>query len=106
MKITNPIIAPEKLTDYLLMQRPRGDKSGYLQRGGYTEDHAETLRDALIDLAATGDAEESRSDRFGTRYKLPGQLKCPNGRTLGVVTIWMRKADGRFHFIMLVPSGP
>jgi hypothetical protein len=104
MKLTDPIIAPEKLTQYLLIKRPRGDKSGYLARGGFTLANPEALMEALLALAMKGDAKETETDRFGTRYRLEGNLKGANGKDLPVVTIWMRKTDERNYFITLMPG--
>ena len=104
MKLTNPIIPQEKLTQYLLVKRLRGDKSGYLARGGFTLANPEKLMEALLVLAADGDAEETETGRFGTRYRLSGTLKGPNGKDLPVVTIWMRKNDERNYFITLMPG--
>ena len=103
VKIANPNIAPEKLTRYLLIKRPRGDKSGYLATAGFTSANPDALMAALLALAAQGDAKETETDKFGTRYRLEGVLKGPNGKDLPVVTIWMRKTDERNYFITLMP---
>ena len=97
------MIAPEKLTGYLLVKRPRGDKSGYLAFAGFTADDPGALMAELLALAARGEAMEQETDRFGTRYRLAGVLKGPNGVELPVATIWLRKADGRVHFVTLMP---
>jgi hypothetical protein len=102
MKLTDVVIASEKLTRYLLVRRPRGDKSGYLAKGGFTQENPEALKVALLEHAK-GDAEEGETDRFGTRYRIEGELSCPNGQLLRVATIWLRKTDGRTHFVTLVP---
>ena len=44
------IIAPEKLTRYLLVRQARGDKSAFLARAGYTLENADQL---LGDLRRT-----------------------------------------------------
>lgn len=103
MRLRDPLIAPEKLTDYLLVKRPRGDKSGFLGLAGFTADDPGVLMAQLLALAAGGEATEHGTDRWGTRYRLEGVLKGPNGVELRVATIWLRKADGRVHFITLIP---
>lgn len=65
MKLLDPEIAPEKLTRYLLVKRPRGDKSGYLALAGFSADNSSALRAELLALAACGDAEEQETDQFG-----------------------------------------
>jgi hypothetical protein len=104
MKIHDPVIAPEKLTRYLLVKRPRGDKSGYLALAGFTADDPDALLVELLALADRGEALEQETDRFGTRYRLEGTLRGPNGLELAVATIWLRKADGRVHFVTLMPG--
>jgi hypothetical protein len=41
------IIAPDKLTRYLLVRQIRGDKSAFLARAGYTIENADQLLDDL-----------------------------------------------------------
>jgi hypothetical protein len=105
MKLTDVIIAPEKLTGYLLVKRARADKSGYLALAGFTAKNPDDLLAALEALVADGDATETATDRFGTRYQLDGVLAGPNGKPLSVATIWLRKSDERIHFITLMPPG-
>lgn len=103
MKLTDVVIAAEKLTRYLLVKRPRGDKSGYLALGGFTQENPGALRAALLEHVTEGEAHETETDRFGTRYRMTGMLKSPNGKDLPVVTIWLRKADNRVYFVTLTP---
>ena len=88
---------------YLLVKRPRGDKSGFLGLAGFTADDPRRLMAELLALAARGEATEQGTDRFGTRYRLEGVLRGPNGVELPVATIWLRKADDRIHFSNLIP---
>lgn len=103
MKLQEPVIALEKLTGYLLVKRPRGDKSGYLAIAGFTADDPGALMSGFLALAARGEAVEEETDRFGTLYRSDGLLKGPNGVSLPVATIWLRKVDGRVHFVTLIP---
>lgn len=45
---SNFVIAPEKLTQYLLVQRPRNDKSGFLARAGYDMSNWSLLESFLM----------------------------------------------------------
>jgi len=103
MRLRDPVIAWEKLTGYLLVKRPRGDKSGFLGLAGFTAEDPGALMAELLALTARGEATEEETDRFGTRYRLEGVLRGPNGGELPVATIWLRKADGRVHFVTLIP---
>jgi hypothetical protein len=93
-----------KFTDYLLVQRPWDDKSGYLRRGGFELKNWPDLRAAIRGLADAIDAVEDRSNAYGTFYRVEGMLGGPTGH-LPVVCIWMKQAiDGRFRFVTLKPS--
>jgi hypothetical protein len=93
-----------KLTDYLLVQRPWDDKSGYLGRAGFDLKSWSDLRAAIRKLADAVDAVEDGSNEYGTFYRVEGILEGATGN-VQVVCIWMNRAiDGRFHFVTLKPS--
>ncbi len=97
------IIAPEKLTRYLLVERPWDDKAGFLARGGFTLANPRALERAIRELAATAEAIEDSSSEYGVIYRTEGKLAGPVGQ-LAVVMIWMRRhSDGRVHFATLKP---
>ena len=101
---SDAIIDDTKLTDYLLVQRPWDDKSGYLRRAGFELENWRDLRDAIRELADAVDAVEDGLNEYGTFYRVEGILEGPAGN-LPVVCIWMKEAiDGRFHFVTLKPS--
>lgn len=58
---------------------------------------------ALLAHASEGEAEETETDQFGTRYRVEGVLKGPNEKHLSVVTIWLQKANDRVYFVTLMP---
>jgi len=99
------IIAPEKVTRYLLVSQARGDKSAFLKRAGYTlEDSDQLLRDLRTQLLPL-DATLLHSTEFGDFYEIRGTLTGPNGVTLRVRSIWMEeKLSGVTKFITLVPE--
>jgi hypothetical protein len=97
-------IAESKLTDYLLVQRPWDDKSGYLRRAGFNLENWTALREAISRLADVVDAAQGRSSEYGTFYLVEGLLTGPTG-TVQVVCVWMKRAiDDSFHFVTLKPS--
>ena len=101
---SDAIIDDTKLTDYLLVQRPWDDKSGYLRRAGFELENWSDLRDAIKGLAEAVDAVEDGSNEYGTFYRVEGILEGPAGN-LPVLCIWMKQAiDGRFRFVTLKPS--
>lgn len=98
------VIAPEKLTAYLLVQRPDNDKSRFLARAGFTTENSIDLLIALRRLVETGDATEDGISDYGTFYRVDGRLIGPLGSVLDVTTIWMRRLDDSLHFVTLKPS--
>jgi hypothetical protein len=99
------IIAPEKITQYLLVPQARGDKSGFLERAGYTSEHAdELLRDLRVQLLPL-EAIPGKSNQFGQYYETRGDLTGPNGMTLAVRAIWMTEhLSGVTKFVTLLPD--
>lgn len=106
MKIPpDAVIADDKLTGYLLVPKPRNDKSNYLAQAGFTQHNPHALREALRSLASTQEAQPERSTEYGTLYWVEGNLIGPNGRHLFVVTIWLRRnVDRIFQFVTLKPA--
>ena len=106
MKIPVDAIIPEpKLTKYLLVLKPRNDKSQFLAQAGFTLENWQTLKTAIKQLNQSVEAVQDRSSEYGTFYNVYGKLKGVNGINLSVVTIWLkRQSDGKFQFITLKPG--
>jgi hypothetical protein len=106
VKIPEDAIIPDaKLTRYLLVLRPRNDKSKFLTQAGFTTENPEALLAALRQLTNSNDAIKERSDEYGTYYQVKGNLQGINGINLKVVTVWLkRKIDQQFQFITLIPD--
>ena len=108
MKIPDDaIIAPEKLTDYLLAWRPVDDKSEFLEQAGFTR-QPEPLLDSIRQIAIFSEAWEDGSNDYGKFFRMEGILHGPNGKDLRVFLIWIQwHLDGTFHFVTLKPwKGP
>jgi hypothetical protein len=71
------IVAPEKMTRYLLVRQARGDKSAFLARAGYTPETADHLindeRTQLLPL----DATQLHSTTFGDFLRNPRRANWP-----------------------------
>ena len=95
----------EKVTLYLLVPQARGDKSGFLERAGYTLESAEQmLRDLRAQLLPL-DAAPGKSNKFGQYYEIRGNLTGPNGVILAVRAIWMTEhLSGITKFVTLLPD--
>ena len=106
MKIPNDaIISQAKLTQYLLVFKPRNDKSQFLAQAGFTLDNWQALETAIRELILTNEAYQDRTNEYGTFYNVTGKLKGLNGIDLSIVTIWLlRLHDGQFQFITLKPG--
>lgn len=98
------VISEEKLTRYLLVERPWDDKSRFLAQAGFTEQNPGALRQAIRLLAASVEAVEDGDNEYGLFLRVEGELVGPTG-SLAVVLIWMwRRADGTIRFVTLKPS--
>jgi hypothetical protein len=106
VKIPKDAIIPNaKLTRYLLVLRPRNDKSKFLAQAGFTAANPEALLSALRQLTNDNDASQERTDAYGTYYNVKGVLHGVNNINLNVLTVWLqRKVDQKFQFITLIPS--
>jgi hypothetical protein len=98
------IVPDDKITRYLLVHKPRNDKSKFLAQAGFTQENPAALRSAIQTLAATVEAVEDVSNEYGTFYQVSGDLVGTNGLNLLVITIWLqRQIDGKFQFVTLKP---
>lgn len=99
------MIAPEKLSRYLLVPRLADDKSKFLAIAGYTRNDWQVLERDLRRQILPMDAEEIERTKYGTVYEIRGNLQGPNGRILTVITIWMTEsATGQTKFVTLYPA--
>lgn len=98
-------IAPEKLSGYLLRRREDHDKAGFLALAGYTAAHISQLEADLRTQILPCSAEPAGATPYGDKFVIRGSLRGPNGRTLRVLSVWMReKATGQTKFITLYPD--
>jgi hypothetical protein len=100
------IIAPSKLSQYLLRLRVEDDKSQFLALAGYTLADADRLLRDIRDQVLPLDAEFHEETEYGPKYRIRGTLTGPNGRALRiVVTIWMKEnATNQTKFVTLFPN--
>lgn len=98
-------IPQENLTRYLLVLKERNDKSQFLAQAGFTQENSETLTAAIALLIQSAEAVEDGTNEYGIFYRVDGTLQGANGRSLAVITIWIRwYSDGSFHFVTLKPQ--
>jgi len=102
---TDSVIAPEKLTNYLLVRQARGDKSAFLAQAGYTTANPEQLLHDLRRQVLSQDAVLLQRTKFGEFYEIRALLTGPNRNMLRIRSIWMKEhLSGVTKFITLVPS--
>jgi hypothetical protein len=100
----NAIIPEAKLTKYLLVWKPKDDKSGFLAQAGYTIENWQQLERGLRSLLAN-EATLDRETSFGSIYKIIGVLVGSNGVSLKVATFWMVDSlSNETKFITLLPN--
>ncbi len=102
---TNSVIAPRKLTQYLLRLRLEDDKSQFLALAGYTLENADRLMSDIREQILPLEAELFDETEYGPKYRIRGSLTGPNGRALRVSTIWMKEnATNQTKFVTLFPD--
>jgi hypothetical protein len=101
----NTLIAPEKLTQYLLVLRRRNDKSRWITQAGYNLENWQLLEKDLRTQLLSLDATPIENTIYGQMYEIRGNLTGPNGITLTMCTIWMTEtATGDTKFTTMYPD--
>lgn len=98
------LIAPEKLTRYLLTPRLKDDKSKYLAIAGFDPASPDLLEAEIRRLAAEQEATLDRVREHGAYYTVVGDIVGPSGVALSVKLVWLHRVDGVFAFVTLVPQ--
>jgi hypothetical protein len=99
------LIAPEKLTRYLLVKRAVGDKSEFLKQAGYTLDNPVQLEQDIRVQILSQEAAPIETNDYGDVFEIKGALVGPNGTALRVRSVWMQESKtGITKFITLYPD--
>lgn len=88
---SSAIVDIDKLKGYCLNpEHPRGKHKArvFASALGLTAAHAEVLRSALLEAAASAHVRPAMADEFGERYVLEFQMRGPTG-TAVVVSTWI-----------------
>lgn len=106
MRLPADVVIPQdKLLRYLLLSREENDKPKFLALAGYTLANWEVLDRNLQQLAQENEVSDMETSPYGIKYEVRGMLTGPNGRTLHVVTVWIKlEASGRTRFVTLFPE--
>lgn len=98
------IISDGKITRYLLVPKASGDKSKYLARGGFNQTSAIALVAEIRRLTAETEAVVERAGPHGIYYNVLRTLVGPSGDKLPVKMVWLRRLDGVFTLVTLIPQ--
>lgn len=96
-----------KLLTYLLdPNHAKGrHKARMLAAIGFDQHHIGALRAEIRRIAEEGRATLDSHTPFGVKWRAWGEIRGPNGRTLGVRTVWIVPSGGLVpHFVTLVPA--
>jgi len=97
-------IAEAKLTKYLLIERPKDDKSGFLAQAGYNLDNWRQLRQELRQFLFN-QAILHKTTNFGDIYEIKGILVGVNGINLRIATYWIVDSlTNETKFVTLLPD--
>ena len=93
MKLPNregAIIAPAKLTEYLLnVEHWRGGtKARLLVQFGYSANNWQQLEADIRQYHLEADVDVIRVTPYGERYEISASLQTPSGESLHVRTVW------------------
>ncbi len=81
MRIPEDLIIPDaKITGYLLVPKPRNDKSKFLVQAGFTLENPEALKLAIQTQALSTEAVEEKINEYGTFYQVEADLIGVNGK--------------------------
>lgn len=84
---SNAWIAPEKLTNDLLVYKKRNDKSEWLAQAGYSLKEWKRLESDLRDQILPLEATLIEETAYGLMYEISGPLTGPSQKTLAACTI-------------------
>lgn len=102
---TEAEIAQDKLTRYLLVKRPVGDKSEFLKQAGYGLDNWQQLEQDIRQQILSNEATSTEQTQHGEYFEIIGPLTGPNGAVLRVKTVWMQESSsGVTKVITLYPD--
>ena len=87
----NAVVAPEKLTRYLLsLTHPVGQsKAGFFRAHGFADENWPLLQAGLLAIARSEEVTETEDTAHGTKYVLAGLMPTPAGRAILVRTVWI-----------------
>ncbi len=85
------VVERRKVTEYLLgFDHPEGSgKAEFFSHFGFAPDAWESLAEALIAHANMHPVSSVAESKFGVKYRIDGELRCPDGRFPAIRTVWI-----------------
>ena len=85
------IVERAKIVDYLLApEHPEGaGKAEFFTHFGFVAAEWEALADALLMHARTHPVSSKSESNYGTKYRIEGPIRCPNGRSPSIRAVWI-----------------
>ena len=101
-------VAANKVRGFLLDENHAGNKgrAKFFARFGFSPDHWEVLRDALIAHVNNNDVLDTETAKHGTVYTVRCSLVSPDGRDPCISTIWTIEPSGGPKFVTAFPGAP
>ncbi len=99
------VVDEQKVREYLLSEsHPVGRfKAAFFRGLGFGRENWQEFRDAILPLAADGDAVEEESSEYGQKYRIVGEIVGPNSAA-EVVTVWiLRSGADRPSLVTVYP---
>lgn len=100
------IVAPAKVHSYLLspLHPIGGDKAKFFAGLGYSQAAWQALRADIELHAREGEVVRISDSPFGRKYRVRGSLVGPIGRSVILITVWIRShADAPPRFLTAFP---
>lgn len=101
-------IRPEEVRDLRWIRdrcSEESDKSQFLTSAGYALADWEVLERDLRRLIRDYEISGMEVSPYGIKYEVHGSLTGPNGRTLHIVTVWIKlEATSEVRFVTLLPD--
>ncbi len=93
-------IAFEKITQYLLTEKEKNDKSKFLFALGYTKENWQKLLYDIKEIAINNDLILEKTSVYGNLYSVKGNLNQKK-----IITIWLHQlSKDMYRFITLYPN--
>ena len=84
-------IRQEKLTEYLLnLTHPDGwGKAKFFIQCGFSPKSPDQLKNALLNHALLNEVTEEKTNPFGVKYVIKGEINAPDGTNPAILSVWI-----------------